>query len=370
MSWAEWHPRSEQLAAEAEAAIHAGDLDVARNLYAAAAEAEARALDNLDRSKQRTFGVTAVSAVALWYKAQRYDNALRLAHRHLADSDLPPFAVNHLELLIQSSWNARARASSGIRFRGNEVLVGVRGGQVIAGGAPLDLVMSRIETVRALFYRTAEWLAHMPHRRRRSPPSQAQDICQPWLFQTVPGSYQFIVAVEEPAQLTLIPDAELPSATAIADTFLQVLRVTVDAPDSNLVELVPDRDYRKTFIDLTRALAPTNDRFTQCEIRAAGDLRATPVTLGRSTRAVMTEALKGLRPAPSDASVEQLRGTLRGVQLDDDWLDVATPQGTYRIVGASDAVDDVVGPLVNKPVIVEVLRRGDRRVYRDIQSED
>jgi hypothetical protein len=63
-------------------------------------------------------------------------------------------------------------------------------------------------------------------------------------------------------------------------------------------------------------------------------------------------------------------GTLRGVQLDDDWLDVATSETTYRIVGASDAVDDVAGPLVNRSVVVEVLRRGDRRTYRDIQAAE
>jgi hypothetical protein len=368
MTWAEWHTASEKFAVAAEQAAGDGDLDSAQALYVSAAEAEARALADLDRSKQRTFGVTVVSAVALWYKANRYQEALRLAHQSLAGPDLPPFAIDQLEFLVQSAWNARARSSSGVRFRGNEVLVGVKGGQVIAGGAPLDLVVARVETVRALFYRTAEWLAGMQYRRRGSPPPAVQNICQPWLFQTVPGSYQFVVAVEEPQQLPLIPDQSTPSATTIADTFLQLLRASAEAPESQLAEMVTDRDYRKTFIDLTRSLAPSGDRFTHCEIRAANDLRTTPVTLGVNSRVVMTDALKALRPAAPDEAPEHVRGTLRGVQLDDDWLDVSTPTGTVHIVGASEAVDDVVGPLVNKPVIVEVVRRGDRRTYRDIQS--
>src|SRR5687768_9329240 len=172
MTWAEWHTASERLAVAAEAARRDGNVDEARRLYLAAADAEARALADADHSKQRTLGVTAVSAVALWYKAGRYEEALRLAHQSLGGSDLPPFAVDQLELLVQSTWNARERLSSGFRFRCTDVLVGASGGQVVAGGAPLDLIMTRVATIRALFYRTAEWLAGMPHRRPGSPPNE------------------------------------------------------------------------------------------------------------------------------------------------------------------------------------------------------
>ncbi len=79
MSWAMLHAESEKLAAGAEIARHRGEMDHARSLYAQAAEAEARGLDFVDSAKKRTAGICSVSAVALWYKAQKYERAQQTA---------------------------------------------------------------------------------------------------------------------------------------------------------------------------------------------------------------------------------------------------------------------------------------------------
>ena len=55
-------------------------------------------------------------------------------------------------------------------------------------------------------------------------------------------------------------------------------------------------------------------RFTHCGIRAAADLRA-PLALARSSRQVLTDALRALRPTASGEISAQVRGALRGVQL-------------------------------------------------------
>jgi hypothetical protein len=80
MTWADHHTQSERLAAEAELTARRGGTQQAIILYRLAAEAEARALADLDPMKTRTLGITAVSAVALWYKAHDYLQAERLAH--------------------------------------------------------------------------------------------------------------------------------------------------------------------------------------------------------------------------------------------------------------------------------------------------
>ena len=71
MSWNEHHSESEKLASEAELVSRSGNRQEAEQLYAEAAAAEARALADLTPEKQRTIGITAISAVALWYKAGR-----------------------------------------------------------------------------------------------------------------------------------------------------------------------------------------------------------------------------------------------------------------------------------------------------------
>lgn len=94
MTWAELHGQSETLAADAELASRAGDSERAKLLYAQAAEWEEQALGTVESSKSRTLGITAVSAVALWNKAQRFDKAEHLTAEYFGR--VPPFAQDQL----------------------------------------------------------------------------------------------------------------------------------------------------------------------------------------------------------------------------------------------------------------------------------
>ena len=69
MTWLEHHKESERFASDAEIASHQGDPALAQQLYAKAAQAEERALRDVVLDKSRTYGITAVSAVALYYKS-------------------------------------------------------------------------------------------------------------------------------------------------------------------------------------------------------------------------------------------------------------------------------------------------------------
>jgi len=68
VSWNHHHSLSERLAIEAAMASGTGDHTRAEDLYRRAAFEEAAALDALAGDRHRTRGITAISAVALWYK--------------------------------------------------------------------------------------------------------------------------------------------------------------------------------------------------------------------------------------------------------------------------------------------------------------
>ena len=102
MTWDKLHAESEQLATEAQLALHALNTERALALYKQAAQAEQKALERLDLSKVRTRGITAVSAVALWLKANEYEIAEQLAYSMLADRNIPEFAHEELKKLVQS----------------------------------------------------------------------------------------------------------------------------------------------------------------------------------------------------------------------------------------------------------------------------
>ena len=100
MSWLEHHRLSEELASDAEVAVRGGEHKRALGLYAKAAQAEELALKEVEPAKSRTYGITAVSAVALHFKATQWKQAKNLAHQCLASGRLPEFATEQIEELL------------------------------------------------------------------------------------------------------------------------------------------------------------------------------------------------------------------------------------------------------------------------------
>ena len=111
MSWAEFHQESERSAAKAQG-LALTEPERAQKLYADAAKAEASALMEVNIFKVRTLGITAVSAVALWFKAREFAEAQKLAHRILGEADLPAFAKQQLHALLQTIWSEEVRQKS------------------------------------------------------------------------------------------------------------------------------------------------------------------------------------------------------------------------------------------------------------------
>ncbi|NJN56989.1 MAG: hypothetical protein HC879_05550 [Leptolyngbyaceae cyanobacterium SL_5_9] len=371
MSWLVHHTQSEEYANQAEELCRQQDLDRAASFYRLSAEAEVKALNNLDPSKTRTIGITAVSATSLYFKAQEFLRAKRVAHKWLATELLPPFAIEQLEDLLQTIRYEESRAKSGIQFIEGEVLVSVRGGEVLYGAAPLDLVLRKVDQIRNIFYRTTELLLDIPFRTRRPPTQDVKNQCDPWLFQAAPGSYQFEVRVRKPKdykQLSVpgIPDSDIElRVEQITRKFLEVVRATAQDPEGELTEIVPNEEYRGAFLKLTRELAPplTGKSFNEIEIKSSSNIESRPVILVPNTREVIKDVLKKSEFEPPDLpeyKVTQLRGTLRGLQLDDDWIEISIDGNSQKVYGAKEEIDDVVGPMVNRRVVAEVIERSDK----------
>ncbi|MEQ1908035.1 MAG: hypothetical protein ABMA15_04390 [Vicinamibacterales bacterium] len=371
MTWAQFHSASETAAIEAEQAYRDGQTDRAELLYAKAADLEQQALGAVDTVKARTRGVTAVSAVSLWYKAAAFGQAEQLAHSMLADPALPPFAKTDLRNLVQAIWTESAKKEAKIGFLPGQVFVSVKGGEVITGGAPLDLVVEKVQTIQSMFYRTIEFIKDMPFRSRGGPAAEIQESCRPWLFQTAPGSYQFSVAIQEPKQLDFFREDVRPEL--IANRFLEILRATSTEDQQTLETLVPKPAYRNAFLKLSRNLAPTGKTFDAIEFRTA--TKESRVALTAEDRRVINQTIRGARPADvqgsPDSPEQEITGVLRAVDLDKDSLDVVVEDQTVHVVGLGDTMDDVIGPMVNKRVKLTAVSgaKGSLRL-RDIELDD
>jgi hypothetical protein len=369
MSWISHHQRSQLLAIEAHEALRQGDAERARSLFIQAAQNETSALEEVPPEKIRTLGITAISAASLWYKSGDLATAEQVAHRALAISEIPQFAFQELRELLQVIWNEQAQAEAGIRFVPGQVVVSVKGGEVVTGGAPLDLILRKVQAVQNIYFRTAEFLKKTPLRRKGPPSRELQEVCRPWLFQGVPGSYQFAVAIQKPAQAELFPSDE-PEPEVLTETFLTILRAAGDDPEGSLKEVVPDPGYRQTFLKMTRNLAPTGKTFSQMEIRGTGE--RSPIILSPASRKIISETLRQPKTgAPKSTKNEVcLDGVLRAVHLDRDWLEVTVNGVHLHVRGVGEAVDDVIGPMVNHEVHVRAERRGRGFKFIDIELDE
>lgn len=377
MSWAEFHSASESIAARAEMAARSGDLEKAAELYRQAAEQEERALDALPVEKTRTVGITVVSAASLWLMARDLKKSEAVAYRWLQKSGLPQFAVTQLRDLLQTVWGEEMRANSPIKFLPGDVLVSVSGGDVLYGGAPMDLILQKVEEVKAVVIRTIEMKLQQPLRTARAASELIREHFQPWLIQQPAGSYQFAVRVRSPDQIEAFP-GQMPAVETVTSTSLDILRAAVEDPEDELVRIVPDAGYRSTFLKLSRNLAPTGKSFGQLSLGSASG-SAAPVVMLPTARTALNELLRRQAPKPSHEDLPgdvRVRGILRGLSLDRDWLEVLVTESgeskIEKIYDAGDTVDDVIGPMVNRPVIVDAYRKkGQERLHlRDIQPEE
>jgi hypothetical protein len=357
MTWLDSHATSEALAAAADEALRAGQNDLAIERFREAAELEEEALRSLDRTKIKTLGVTAVSAVALYFKSKEFQRAERLAFEVMTWPDTPPFAGQRLRELLNATWAEQTRADADVRFLPGQVLVAVRGGEVVTGGAPLDLIVEKVQTIQAMFVRTAEMLLARPLRKHGPAPADVRDLCRPWLFQAAPGSYQFAVAIQGPEQMDMFGE-NVPRAEEISREFMSILKAASVDPATELPKVVTDPGYRATFLKLARNLAPSQNGnvFDELEIRFPGDTHG--VELSSQTRQAIQAVIRNERGAAEEAGKEvfSLEGILRAVHLDRDWLEIAIGKKHVKIVAVAETYDDIVGPLVNRPVVVRATK--------------
>ena len=66
---------------------------------------------------------------------------------------------------------------------------------------------------------------------------------------------------------------------------------------------------------------------------------------------------------------------MRGLQLDSDWIEVSINGKNEKILDAKEDIDDLIGPMVNRRVVVDVIEKINRSqekvyLYQDIQLEE
>lgn len=362
MTWSDLHRRSAALAFEAGRMRATNRLD-AEGLYRQASEIELEAFNAIPLGKDRTRGIIGVSAASLLFKASEHRRAADLSLQ-LLNGELPADVREQLQGILQAVWNEETKREAPNKFLPGQVIISLSGGEILTGGAPLDVIVSKVQNVQSLFIRTIEYLSGLPFRARGPAPAEIRDNCRPWLFQAPAGSYQFAVAVEAPKQSDMFKQHINPRD--ITDKFLDIMQATTADTGERLEQMVDREDYRDAFVKLTRNLSPTGRSYDQVRIYSYDNPKE--VTLSADARTYTNEYVASLMPATEASEQGAVTGVLRALDLDKDWLEVDVGGRHQRISGLEDAIDDVIGPLVNRLVRVSYLRSGRRLKFLDIEE--
>lgn len=351
MTWLEHHRQSEEFASDADVARLKGDTERARRLYGKAAEAEVRAIDVLDPSKQRTMGITAVSAVALYYKATEFPLAEKTAYRFLSLDDLPNFARIQLRDLLHAIW-ADHRDTSGIAVvPSDQVNIAMSGDDIAFGSAPIGVVARCVGLVQSILYRVTEFTRDVDHRLTGNPSSDIRAACRPWILHVPTSNYQFAVTIDDTVHQRELFDDDDPrqdnsGPRQIVDGFMSILRASVESPEEKLPLVVQDPDYQNTFLRLARELSP--DRSHRLSIWSPRHPQH--ISLDYATRRRIKVAIDNMARVPTGP--REVRGILRAVDLDSRRIVVRDQDDDkHKVDGIDDTMDDLIGAMVNRLVI-------------------
>jgi hypothetical protein len=101
-----------------------------------------------------------------------------------------------------------------------------------------------------------------------------------------------------------------------------------------------------------------------------------PIIFKPDSRKALNKLLKSIEETNhtvGNGEKKQLSGTLRALHLDKDWIEISIPENKepIRIFQTGDVIDDIVGPMVNQRVLVDVLLDTDgKHFFQDIQSDE
>ena len=367
------HTTAQELSALAAALLAQGRGEEAERLFAEAAKHEAAALASVPLDKTRTRSVLSVSVASLLYKGARLEEAERAIFRYLAPGDLDAWAETQLRELLHVVADERLLMTTlARRYSGESITVSLRGGEIGVGTGPLDLILEKASGFRSLLYRMAEWVGRYPLRHHGPPPKELHDLVEARATEPAAGSYSLEIRLTEPIQPHLFGPLRVPPAD-LSERLFNFLECLTAGTVKDLEESVPDPDYRKALLQLTRNIVHGGKRIREIGIYRKKHDRLQSVYLTDALPPRIREAIPRQMPVTEEHTSH--RGVLRALHLDKNWLTLTLEDGTHITCDTvPEMLDDVVGPMVNMHVLVTGplrQRRGrDRLLVSEIELVD
>lgn len=369
------HEQAVDLAAEAFAAQRKGDADSARNLFLRALELEIQAAEAFPQTHEAepTRSILYRSAASMAFNAKEYDLAEQLVARGL--SGYPPPEIKVELRALQEDVNFRHHvAIQDAELPDNQMQIMLKGDATGYGVIPVDLLLTRVDQIKTIFYRTVERLLKFHYRTSGPPPQEVTNKYSLYLNAFTPGSFGMSFSVGEPfEQLELLPDTTIIHPKNIIEEVIVCFDLLQEGKMEDLKSRIPDNNYYQNFIGMSKQIAPDGNNIKIFSVASNNK----SVTIHK-TRGQLS-SLGGSRRRtyePRDDTRVRLEGFLKVA----DNLKTDGKTGRVQIVDHEKVahtirvpisqMQDVVQPFFDKYVIIKGRRTRKSIFLEDIELGD
>lgn len=369
----EAHLRSQSKAIEAYQAMADAKPELARHLYAEAAEQEEIALQEIPRDAKKTYSALALSLAALLYKSAKYDAAESACYKFLADNLIQGHYRGALRDLLDYVRDEQLLSQSGQEYLVPELGFSFKGGEVGFGTAPAEAILSQISGYHSIARRLAESQWGMDFRTAGPPSAKLDSRLSARISQPTSGSYRFRLRFAASQTSLLQAVDERFSTSEIPTKLFDVVRAAASGDIEAVKKLQLSELYRDALLKLVRNVIPDGKVLGSVELVEVKGFNDRAFSLNSSARSRVAEVIRHFSPPPTEDEIF-LKGVLRAVHLDEQWLGLLSPDGAnIRCKTGKNVLDDVVGPMVNRNVIAHVVRSRKKRdtlKLLDIELDD
>ena len=283
----ELHTEAMDWAEEAFLAQKRGNEAEANKLFIKALklEQEAAELLPLSEDSEPTRSILYRSAAAVAFHSGDYEVADRLIANGL--SGYPPIEIKEeLKNLYEDINFMRHLSTKGLTLDRNQWLMSLYGNATQYGGTAAEYLMSRVDRISSLFYRTVERLLKIPYRIKGGIKKEIKDTYGLYISAFMPRSFAVSFQIGRPnPQLPLFPERENTEsieASVIVDEIMECFEIFESNDPSKLKERFNDDNYYENFIGLAKQISPDGDNIKMVGFTSIRDGKERPIVLRKS----------------------------------------------------------------------------------------
>jgi hypothetical protein len=368
------HEQAIDLAEEAFTAQRKGDAESAKSLFLQALKLEVQAASTFPAiaESEPTRSILYRSAATLAYHAQEYEQAEQLIAFGM--SGYPPIEIKEELRALQDDINFRHHvAIKDAELPDNQMKIMLWGNATGYGVIPVDILLTRVDGIKTLFYRTVERLLKFQYRISGSPSQSITNRYSLYLNAFSLGSFGVSFSIGEPVQQLEFPfgTPSIPTKNIINEVIICYDLLQNGDLDS-LKNRIPDNNYYQNFIGIAKQLAPDGNDIKVFSITSNDE----SVIIRKTRKDMPSLAPRRRRDSKSNDDYVRVEGFLKIADNSKTdgrtgWIQIIDKEKRNHTIRVPvSQMQDVVQPYFDKYVIITGRRRKKSIFFEDIELGD